>query len=359
MRRLRSTAAGLGGLILAGSILTACGSNNGTPSPAGTASAASCATGSISGAGSTFQLNIEQQWVTDFGNDCRSARVNYQGTGSGAGIQQFNAGTIDFAGSDVPMKPVEQQAADRRCGGAALTIPITAGGVAIEYNLPGVRTVNLSPDTLAGIFQGQLTQWNDPRIAADNPGVRLPATAITPYHRADGSGTTAVLSQFLQANAPGVWKLGSGKTLVWPAAAGQAAKGSDGVTAGVKQTTGGVSYAELSFAKANNLSLARIKNAGQFTALTGPAVSEALATGFRMAPGGGVLDFASMKGYPLSTVSYAIVCKHYPAAATGAMVRAFLTYGVTAGQVAADSLGYAPLPGAVANQAKTALASVS
>jgi phosphate transport system substrate-binding protein len=327
-------------------------------------SAVTCASGSISGQGSTFQQNIEQQWVGDYHSKCSGAQVNYEGTGSGAGISQFGSGTADFAGSDVTMKPDEQQKANSRCGGTALTVPITAGGIAIIYHLSGVSSLNLSAGTLAGIFDGSISKWNDPKIAADNPGAKLPGTAIAAFHRSDGSGTTSVFTDFLSKTAGSVWTLGSGKTVNWPSGSGQAAKGSDGVTAGVKSTDGGITYAEASFATANNLPTAKVKgSSGDFAELTGANVSKAIDSGFTVTGTGndlsGKLDFTKMQGYPVSTVSYAIVCAKYADAAKGKLVSDYFQYAVTTGQSAAQQLSFAPLPTALADKAKSAFASVA
>jgi phosphate transport system substrate-binding protein len=355
------TVAGLAVLGLVG--LGACGSdnNNGSGSASAPATKTSCATGSINGAGSTFQQNIQQQWSKDFGQQCSGAQINYAGTGSGAGISQFGAGTIDFAGSDVTMKLVEQAKADAACGSPALHIPISAGGVAIIYNLKGVDQLKLSAKTLAGIFQGSITKWDDPAIAADNGGAKLPATTISPFHRSDGSGTTQVFSGFLAANASGTWALGANKQLNWPAGAGQAAKGSDGVTAGVKATNGGITYAELSFAKANQLPYAEVKGAGDFVALSADTVSKAI-SGFTVTGTGnnlaGTVDYATTSGYPVSTVTYAIVCSKYKDAAKGRLARAYFAYAVGSGQSAAAGLGYAPLPGELVAKAKAAVGAV-
>lgn len=346
--------------------LSACGSdNNSTKTASGTSSSggasADCATGKLSGAGSTFQQNIEQKWISTYGAKCSGAQINYQGTGSGAGIEGFGAGTIDFAGSDAVMKPDEQAKADARCSGKAVHIPITAGGVAVMYNLSGVKDLNLSAKTLAGIFQGTIKKWNDPAIAADNSGVTLPSTPITAYHRSDGSGTTKVFSGFLKDNAP-TWKLGSDKSLNWTG--GQAAKGSDGVTAGVKQTDGGVTYVEVSFAKASNLPTAKVKGAGSdFVAIDASTVSDMLDAGFKQSGSGddlaGTLDFKVDKGYPISTVSYVIVCQKAKDAAQGKLLQSYLSYAVGDGQQSADSLGFAPLPTSIADKAKTSVKDLS
>lgn len=339
--------------------VAACGSdNNASNSSSGNTA---CASGSLTGQGSTFQQNMEKQWTSDFAGKCSGAQISYTGTGSGAGIQQFGSGTIDFAGSDVTMKPDEQAAADKRCNGKAITFPITAGGVAIIYNVKGVSSLNLSAKTLAGIFQGTIKTWDAAEIKADNPGVTLPPTAVKSFHRADGSGTTSVFSAFEAAVAGSDWKLGHDKTLNWPA--GQAAKGSDGVTAGVKQTDGGITYAEVSFAKQNSLPTAKIKGNGDFTELTGANVSQAIDSGFSVSGTGndvsGALDFTKMTGYPISTVSYAIVCQKYSDAAKAKLISKFFTYVVTDGQSAADQLGFAPLPQSLVDKAKAAAGSVT
>jgi len=339
-----------------------CGSDNGAAGNAATTATAGCANGTLAGGGSTFQLNVEQQWAADFSQQCSGAKVNYTGVGSGAGIQQFGAGTIDFAGSDVAMVDSEQSAADKRCGGKAVTFPVTAGGVAIIYNVDGVKGLKLSADTLAGIFQGTIKRWDDPAIKAENPDASLPDTPVVTYHRADGSGTTAVFSAFEDAAAPHAWKLGSDKQLNWPG--GQGATGSDGVVQGVKSTNGGITYAEVSYATANNLPTASVKGAsGDYVQLTADTVSQAIDTGFSpTGPGAdvvGPIDVTKLTGYPLSTVSYAIVCQTYDDSGTAELVKDYLGYALAGGQTGVTALGYAPLPDSVTSAAKTALESVS
>jgi phosphate transport system substrate-binding protein len=343
----------------------ACGSNNssgGGSVKAGSTSAADCASGSLSGQGSTFQQNIEKQWTSDFAQKCSGAQISYEGTGSGAGIQQFGSGTVDYAGSDAVMKPDEQAAANKRCAGTAIHIPVTAGGIAIIYNLKGVSSLKLSAPTLAGIFDGSIKTWNDAKIKADNSGVTLPSTPIKSFHRADGSGTTKVFTGFLAADAPKDWKLGSDKTINWPS--GQAAKGSDGVVAGVKQTDGGVTYAEVSFAKQNSLPTAQVKGvAGDYSDISADTVSKSINDAFTISGTGsdlaGTLDFTKMTGYPISTVSYVITCEKYSDANKSKLLKAFLNYDVTTGQQAADSLGFAPLPQSLVSKAQTSISSIS
>lgn len=353
-----------GGVVAATALaLAACGSNGsgtaGNTSPA--ADSSTCGNGSLTPQGSTFQQTLEQQWASSFHNKCSTAQVTYSGTGSSAGIQQFTTGKVEFAGSDVTMTSEQQAQADQACGSTALTLPITAGGIAVMYNLPGVTGLQLSAPTVAGIFMGKITKWDDPQIASDNPKLHLPSTPISTFHRADGSGTTAVLSGFLSAVAPQVWKLGSNTTLTWPS--GQGATGSSGVAQGVKSTNGGITYAEVTYAKQDGLSVAAIKGAhGGYVTISAASVSKSINSGFVVTGSGsdlaGKLDFGKMTGYPLSTVSYVLVCSTYQSAGTGTLVRNYLAYAAGTGQTQANALGYAPLPNALASRVQTAVAGI-
>ena len=307
---------------------------------------------------------METQWSKDFGTKCSGAKINYQGTGSGAGITAIGNGTADFAGSDVTMAASEQTAANTACGSTALTIPITAGGIAVTYNLSGVTSLKLSAPTIAGIFDGKIVKWNDAKIAADNAGATLPSTPISVFYRNDSSGSTSVFTSFLKADAPSDWTLGASKTITFFSGA-QGAKGSAGVAAGVKQTSGGITYVETSFAKAQSLPTASIKGEGSdYVDATSATVSAAIGEGFSVVGTGmdlaGAMNYASMKtGYPISTVSYAIVCSKYKDAAKGSLVKSYLGYAVTAGQAAADGLGFAPLPSDLAAKALASITAIS
>jgi phosphate transport system substrate-binding protein len=219
----------------------------------------------------------------------------------------------------------------------------------------------LSSATLAGIFSGSIKNWNDTKIAGDNAGVTLPSTPIKTYHRADGSGTTSVFTGYLDAAAKGSWTLGSGKTVNWPS--GQAANGSSGVVAGVKQTPGSITYAEVSYAKQNSLPTAKLKNnSGSYVDLSADSVSQSIDSGFAVAGTGidlaGSLDFTKMTGYPISTVSYVIACTTYKDSKKGAVVKEFLDYAVGDGQGQADALGFAPLPSSLVTKVRTAIAAI-
>lgn len=348
--------------------LAACGSNNsaGTSAAAGSpvadGSTSSCRSGTVTAQGSTFQQTLEEQLTSQFASQCAGAKITYSGTGSAAGIQQFTAGKADFAGSDVTMTAQEQQQANSACGSAAMTLPITSGGVAILYNLPGVRGLKLDAAALAGIFEGHITRWNDPAIAAANPGTTLPGTAIKSFHRADGSGTTAVLSGFLNAAAPTVWKLGVNKQITFPS--GQGATGSAGVTQGVKSSVGGITYAEVSYAEQDNLPTAEVKgtNSG-YQSISSSTVTRSIDSGFTVTGSGadlaGSLAFNKMTGYPIATVSYVLVCSKYRDPAKGALIKDYLTYAAGSGQQQADALGFAPLPSDLQSKVEASVATIS
>ncbi len=298
----------------------------------------------ISGAGATFPATLVQEWIKQYRALAPGVTINYQPIGSGAGIQQLTSKTVDFAGSDVPLKPAEVAATGGP--GAVVQAPWTAGGVAVEYNLPDVAGLRLSPDVLAGIFAGRVTRWNDPAIKADNPAASLPASGIQVVHRSDGSGTTQVFTDYLKAVAPDIWTFPSGKD--WPAdTAGTGAKGSDGVTAAVKQSAGAIGYAEPSYPKQAGLGLATIRNAaGRFVSPTAEAVSAALA-GATVTPEGTLaLNFrpASPDAYPISSASYLMFYRSGSDPAKETALRHFASWALTDGQALAEGLDYAPLP---------------
>ncbi|HEX8769985.1 MAG TPA: phosphate ABC transporter substrate-binding protein PstS [Acidimicrobiales bacterium] len=297
----------------------------------------------LSGAGSTFVATILQQWIKEYRNAAPDVSVNYQSVGSGAGIQQLTAKTVDFAGSDVALKAEEQAA----LGGtdATVQIPWVAGGIAVEYNLSSTKNLKLSPDALAGIFAGKITMWDDPAIKADNGGTSLPRTGIQVVHRSDGSGTTQVFTEYLKAVAPSVWTAGSGKDVQWPVGTG--AKGSDGVTAAVKQSGGAIGYAEVSYPKQASLGTAAIKNkAGHFTTPTATAVTAALATATVNPDGTLKPNYApdSPEAYAVSTTTYMMFAKAGPDAAKITALKHFVEWVLTEGQKAAEALDYAPMP---------------
>ena len=340
--------------------LAACGSSSSGGSGDTTTGNGGGSSTSLSPQGSTFQQTLEQQWATKFHAANPNDEITYTGTGSSAGIAAFTQGTAPFAGSDVTMTADEQTQANTACGSTALTIPITSGGVAIMYNLPGVtKPLNLSAATVAGIFMGEIKNWSDAKIKADNPSVgTLPNTPISVYYRADGSGTTNVLSGYLDSAAKSVWTLGVNKEFTnWPTGTG--ATGSSGVAQGVKSTEGGITYAEITYATQDNLQVASVDN----TALNNTTVAKSIDTGFSVTGTGddlaGALSFDKMKGYPISTVSYVLVCSKYKDTGEGTLVKSFLTYAAGDGQAEGPALGYAPLPKALNAKVNASIATIS
>ena len=300
----------------------------------------------INGAGSTFDYPAFTKWFEAYSGVDANVRFNYQSIGSGAGQKLLLNQTVDFGASDAPMKDADMAAAP----GKILHLPVVAGGVAIIYNLPGNPKLKLDGGTLANIFLGNITKWNDPKIAALNPGVELPDTAIVPVHRADGSGTSYIFTDYLSAVNP-VWAdtVGKGSSVKWPAGIGLAAKGSEGVAGQVKQLPGGIGYAELAYADQNKIPYADMKNSsGNFVSPAPDSVSAALATAkipddFRFS----MVNAPGEKAYPIAGASWVLVYQNPKKVENGTKLVAFLKWAVTEGQKISPALDYAPLPDAV------------
>jgi phosphate transport system substrate-binding protein len=300
----------------------------------------------INGAGSTFDYPAFTKWFEAYAKVNGDVRFNYQSIGSGAGQKLLLNQTVDFGASDAPMKDADLASAP----GKILHLPIVAGGVAIIYNLPDNPKLKLDGTTLANIFLGNITKWNDPKIAALNPGVSLPDAAIVPVHRADGSGTSFIFTDYLCSVNP-AWAdtVGKGTSVKWPAGIGLAAKGSEGVAGQVKQLPGGIGYAELAYADQNKIPYADLKNAaGNFISPAPDSVSAALATAnvpddFRFS----MVNAPGEKAYPIAGASWVLVYQNPKKVENGKNLVAFLKWAVTEGQKISPSLDYAPLPESV------------
>jgi phosphate transport system substrate-binding protein len=346
--------------------LAACGSDN-QPAASGaqaSAAASSCAGGSLTAQGSTAQKNAMDEWIKSYQGQCPDAKISYEGTGSGAGVQAFISGTADFAGSDSYLKAdSEQGQADAKCsGGQAVNLPMVIGPIAIVFNVDGVDSLQLDAPTLAKIFAGKVTKWNDPAIASQNSGAKLPSSAIQTVHRSDESGTTDNFTKYLSKTASSDWTFDHAKA--WKAPGGTGAKGSDGVASAVKSSPGSIAYVELSFAQNSDLKMAKIKNgAGEYTELSGDSAGKTIAGAKVVGTGSNLsmdIDYATKESgaYPIVLVTYEIACtKGSPKAAA---IKGFLTYtSSTGGQSALSDLGYAPLPDAVRTKVAAAVASIS
>ncbi|MEU6235475.1 phosphate ABC transporter substrate-binding protein PstS [Kitasatospora sp. NPDC047058] len=359
-RNGRSKALAIGAMALVSSLsLAACGSdennnNAGTGGGSGSASAAAINCGSkpsaLVAAGSTAQGNAIDVWKTNFGAACSGATINYGGGGSGAGVQQFTQGKVQFAGSDSALKPAEVDATKAVCtGGQGINLPLVAGLISIVYNVEGVDNLVLDGPTTAKIFDSQITKWNDPAIAALNPGAKLPDADIQAFHRSDDSGTTDNLTKYFAKTSGGAWSYPASKT--WAGKGGQSANGSAGVSAQVKQVKNSISYAELSFAQTNNLKSAAI-NTGASKPVEATAANAANTFAKAKIAGTGSdlalsLDYATKDegSYPIVLVTYEVVCDKGNKADTLDTLKAFLGYGISeAGQKAIGEKGYVPLP---------------
>lgn len=297
----------------------------------------------INGAGSTFDYPAFTKWFEVYSALAPGVQFNYQSIGSGAGQKLLLNQTVDFGASDAPMK-------DRALASSPdkiLHIPIVAGGVAIIYNLPGNPKLKLDGETLAKIYLGKITSWKDPQIIALNAGIELPDTAVIPVHRADGSGTSYIFTDYLSSVNPS-WagSVGQGSAVRWPAGIGLAAKGSEGVVGQVKQLPGSLGYAELAFADENKIPMADLKNAaGQFVSPAPASVSAALATAkvpedFRFS----MVNAPGDHAYPISGASWVLIYQQPKSPANGTKLVAFLKWAVTKGQDLLPALDYAPLP---------------
>jgi len=278
-------------LLVASATFTSCGGGANKPA------------GPVTGAGSSFDNPLFSKMFAVY-FDTLKVQINYQSVGSGAGISQLTNKTVDFGASDAPMNAKQDSAAVK----PVLHIPVTAGAVVVSYNLPSVsETLKFTPDIIAGIYLGKITKWNDPLIAAANPGVKLPATAIVVAHRSDGSGTTAIFTSYLsKVSADWQAKVGAGTAVNWPVGLG--GKGNEGVSGLIKQTPGGIGYIELAYAIQNNLPFATVQNrSGNFIV---PSIQSVTAAANIAIPADGkvlLTDTAAPDGYPIAGFSWVLL----------------------------------------------------
>jgi phosphate transport system substrate-binding protein len=335
--------------------VAACGSdnsNNGAPEPAsGGSSSGSKSTqlgGTLNGAGATFPQPVYQEWAARF-QEKSGTTVNYQGIGSGGGVAQFTAGTVDFGASDASMSDEEIAEAQKK-GSDPVHVPTVLGAVTVSYNLDGVESgMKLDGPTIANIFLTKIKKWNDPAIAGQNPDIKLPDSNITICHRSDESGTTKNFTAFL-ANYSDEWKNGPGvdKSVKWPGGTG--AKGNDGVAACIKQNAGAVGYVEQAYALANNFTFASVKNkSGDYIApslegASAAAVGLDIPDDLRIS----TIDAPGKTAYPITALTFLLVwqdaCKAGKDEASAKRVKAWLQYAEGDGQSVAKELQYAPLP---------------
>lgn len=335
------------GLLL---VLAACSKPGPAPeksSEPSTKPAAAAGPVTLQGSGASFPAPLYSRWFKDFGAQNAEVRVNYQATGSGAGIKAFTAGQTDFGASDSAMTDAEiKEAKDN-----VALFPVTAGSIVLAYNLPGVSGLKLSREAYVGIFLGEIKSWNDPKIKASNPDVKLPAQTISAVHRSDGSGTSFVFTQHLSAISE-KWKKGpgAGTSVEWPG--GIAGKKNDGVAALIAQTPGAIGYIEYGFAVSSKQPMAALENkAGKFVEPTLASASAAL-KGVELPADlrAWVTDPAGDEVYPIVTYTWILAKKKYEDAAKGKAIKQLLNWCLTDGQKVSESLQYVVLPEAVATR---------
>jgi phosphate transport system substrate-binding protein len=325
---------------------------SGATTTAGGATTTVKASGTIQGSGSTLQKPYQDEAVASFTKSNSGATITYGGGGSGKGRTDLKSKVVNFAGSDSPYADADKPAEP------ILYFPILFSPITVSYNLKGVDKLQLSGDTIAKIFSRTIKTWNDPAIAADNPGVTLPSTNITVAHRSDGSGTTQNFTEYLVKAAPSTWTLKSGSTIEWPADT-QAGNGNAGVAQIISQTDGGVGYVDLSDAVAAKLNFASVKNSSGNYIVPSAQSATAAADGIQVKPD---LTFSSTntsapQGYPITAPSWVIIYQTQDAS-TGPLVKAYVTYLVGDGQKLLPDLDYASLSSSLQQQAQAQLAQI-
>ncbi len=310
---------------------------------------------SLTGAGASFPAPLYQRWFSEYNKQNTNVQVTYQSVGSGAGVEQFTQGTVDFGASDVAMKDEEIAAVER---GVAL-LPMTAGSIVLAYNLPGVDTLQLSRQVYVDILLGKITKWNDPAIAKLNPDAKLPNSSITVVYRSDGSGTTGVFTKHLSAISP-EWekKVGSGKTVQWLTGVG--AKGNEGVTAQIKQTEGSIGYVEYGYAKLQDIPVATLENkAGKYIAPSSESAAKALAaTELPENLRAFVTDPEGEDSYPIVTYTWLLAYENYDNPDKLQAFKDVVNWSLKDGQSYAEELGYIPLPENVVEKVKAELETI-
>jgi phosphate transport system substrate-binding protein len=341
--------------------IASCGSNAPTSTPQATpgdapGGSSTPATGgktvSLTGAGASFPAPLYQKWFSEYNKTNPNVQVTYQSVGSGAGVEQFTQGTVDFGASDVAMKDEEIAKVQK----GVVLLPMTAGSIVLGYNLPEVKELKLSRQNYVDIFSGKIKKWNDPALVKTNPDLKLPDKNITVVHRSDGSGTTGVFTKHLSAINP-EWKqkVGDGKTVEWPTGLG--AKGNEGVTAQVMQTEGAIGYVEYGYAKQQDIATASLENkAGKFVTPSGESAAKTLASvqlpeNLRAF----ITDPEGADSYPIVTYTWILAYKKYDNPDKLKAFKEVVNWSLKDGQKLAEELGYIPLPENVIQKVEAAV----
>lgn len=350
--------------------LAACGGSSSESSGSASGEAAggsgdiNCVAGTIKGSGSSAQKNAITEWINEYQTACPDATIEYTPSGSSAGIQDFINNQTSFAGSDAPLNEEQTGQAATRCqNNEAWNLPMLGGAIAVAYNVEGVENLVLNGEVTAKIFANEITNWNDPAIAALNPGVTLPDAPIAQYHRSDGSGTTQNFTAWLEATSNGAWTFGEGKE--WKAPGGQGSKGNDGVASSLKSTPNSIGYIEESFLEQAEAAPAAIDNGGGAVELTTENASAGLASAQVTGTGNDLalqLDYATKEpgAYPIVLVTYEITCSTGLPADQLDLTKAFFEYTSSApAQEILPEIGYVPLPEELLTKVQTSVAALS
>lgn len=312
----------------------------------------------INGAGASFPYPLYSKWFSEYAGVKKGVKINYQSIGSGGGIRQFMKGTTDFGATDAPMKDKDLAKSKK----TILHIPTTLGAVAISYNIPGVNeSLKLTPEVVVGLFSGEIKKWDDKKITSLNPKVKIPkGQNVIVAHRSDGSGTTAIFTEYLATVSP-EWlkKYGKGKAIKWPTGLG--GKGNEGVTGLIRNNPGSVGYVEMTYAILNKLQMAGVKNrADEYILPSTDSVSKAAAEAKTPKPHDYRLSIVDAKGkgaYPISAFTYLLVHKKMEGK-KGKEIVEFLKWAMGPGQKLASPLHYSPLPKSLIENVNKTIASI-
>ncbi len=338
-------------LVLAGTV-AACG-DAGTDGPTATGEVIN-----ISGAGATFPAPLYQNWFKTYAQQVNpNVQISYQSVGSGAGLEQFINGTVDFGASDAPFSGARLEAFRAKYNTDPIQVPMAGGAVVLAYNLPGVEDLRISREVLCGIVEGKITRWNDPKIAAANPGKTLPDKEITWAHRSDGSGTTFIFVNHVNAVCPD-WPAGVGTSVDWPTGVG--GQGNEGVAAQIQQNEGTIGYVEYAYAKLNDIPRALVENkSGNFIYPSPEAASKAF-EGAEIPEDFGLLvpDPENPEAFPIAGLTWIMVYPEYNDAKKWEALKSVLIWGLTDGKAITEQLDYVPMPPDIVTRVKATLEQV-
>jgi phosphate transport system substrate-binding protein len=332
---------------------------SGGSAPSATAPATSNGKGSsLSGAGATFPAPLYQRWFAEYNKANPGTQISYQSVGSGAGVEQFLAGTVDFGATDAPLKPEDRAKFKTKFGAEPIQVPMTGGSVVFAYNLDGVKDLKLSRAAYCGITTGKITKWNDPSIAKANPGAKLPDQTIQFVHRSDGSGTTFQFTNHLKAACP-TWTAGVNKSISWSKGM-TGAKGNEGISAQIKQTPNAIGYVEYVFAKQTDMQMASIENKSGKLITPSPAAGAEAFVGEKVPADLALLvpDSANPKAYPISGLTWLLLYPQSKDAAKQTALKAVVEWSLATGKATATELGYVPLEDSLVAKVKAELAKV-